>query len=200
MQGSISIHAPKPGATRPGLDDRQVGQISIHAPKPGATARPLCIGCSERHFNPRSQAGSDLYVGVYLFSTAKFQSTLPSRERPSAVFTRLVSFNFNPRSQAGSDSFPSAAWSTAHSISIHAPKPGATFPLTVEGVFHLKFQSTLPSRERLCLFRSCRRCGSISIHAPKPGATLGTARGASGNSNFNPRSQAGSDLFYRRCG
>ena len=79
----------------------------------------------------------------------------------------------------------------------------------------LKFQSTLPRRERRDQPNGCKLCDRVSIHAPAKGATRGgspdlpsggvsihaPAKGATGadssirllKCSFNPRSREGSD-------
>ena len=77
----ISIHAPAKGATGAGRLNIAFNTISIHAPAKGAT-RPF-------FWSPR---------------TARFQSTLPRRERPSDSLQALfLPGHFNPRSREGSD-------------------------------------------------------------------------------------------------
>ena len=101
---------------------------------------------------------------------ARFQSTLPRRER-----RRCAPLN-----------------AAAAGISIHAPAKGATVydntvishvnfnprsregsDLQCDGVskIRLKFQSTLPRRERPGHPQGVRQGGRISIHAPAKGAT-----------------------------
>ena len=101
--------------------------------------------------------------------TARFQSTLPRRERPSSFSAGTTILYFNPRSREGSD-----------------------FTLQKKFLYTLTFQSTLPRRERpqelfhlvnLRNFNPRSREGSdnckvglswwcnISIHAPAKGAT-----------------------------
>ena len=55
-------------------------------------------------------------------------------------------------------------------ISIHAPAKGATY-VAWETTNTTGFQSTLPRRERLIVFRDPELRQSISIHAPAKGAT-----------------------------
>ena len=101
---AISIHAPAKGATPARGGKPHERNISIHAPAKGATAlarRPL--------------------------SLAKFQSTLPRRERRRPA---LTGGRTNP-------------------ISIHAPAKGATSYHLAQLVYDKLFQSTLPRRERL---------------------------------------------------
>ena len=81
----ISIHAPTRGATwRPDGCHKPVF-ISIHAPTRGATTYPRDLRYTQKHFNPRSHAGSD-YGGCREASAeVQFQSTLPRGERRGAL-------------------------------------------------------------------------------------------------------------------
>ena len=89
-------------------------------------------------------------------------------------------------------------------ISIHAPAKGATS----FGVNHvsaiIKFQSTLPRRERRFLMCGCHPTPHISIHAPAKGATRGAPYWLDADNHFNPRSREGSDsgcmaIWIRSC-
>ena len=142
--------------------------ISIHAPAKGATMV---------HGRPDG--------------TARFQSTLPRRERP------LLHSSGIPFLQ----------------ISIHAPAKGATFLHAIYLHIHL-FQSTLPRRERRHPGWIVPRVDVISIHAPAKGATMIKQLKNGGKifqstlprrerrycpsddhcrTDFNPRSREGSD-------
>ncbi len=80
-------------------------------------------------------------------------------------------------------------------ISIHAPAKGATCLFIVISYF-VRFQSTLPRRERLpaCILSVIDDV--ISIHAPAKGATPKPQRIRPKNYYFNPRSREGSDGVY----
>ena len=79
----ISIHAPAKGATYTAGKKVYTRLISIHAPAKGATTGAQLL---------------PFEVG--------FQSTLPRRERRTAVRRyRYTTGNFNPRSREGSDSY-----------------------------------------------------------------------------------------------
>ncbi len=105
-------------------------------------------------------------------------------------FTFAVLMGFNPRSRGGSDAMSNVS-NINPPVSIHAPAEGATLlPLAPNS--NRLFQSTLPRRERLCLYLAMHlmycfnprsRGGSdqitlvfrmgitVSIHAPAEGAT-----------------------------
>ena len=101
---------------------------------------------------------------------------------------------FNPRSHEGSDDGCSFILDGLI-ISIHAPTKGATLPSHSQAM-QSKFQSTLPRRERLKLYKIKLRKG-ISIHAPTKGATKVTDEEWEILKNFNPRSHEGSDLLTK---
>ncbi len=98
-----------------------------------------------------------------------FQSTLPQRERHISILLLHAGKDFNPRSHKGSDTMgPNSECSFL--ISIHAPTKGATGK-KVDWQPLMKFQSTLPQRERLEPFFGSGAILFISIHAPTKGAT-----------------------------
>ena len=121
--------------------------ISIHAPARGATETRPKHHSTNRHFNPRSREGSDIFYGVPAFrgglfqSTLPrgerrhigvnvlfhdlFQSTLPRGERPREIHPHQSEHNFNPRSREGSD-IDRNVCRCVYRISIHAPARGAT--------------------------------------------------------------------------
>ena len=123
---NLSIHAPAKGATMGRQCVLYITRISIHAPAKGATSHVVKISLSITYFNPRSREGSDLYNAGLTWRSAKFQSTLPRRERrrrlykhahyvqisihaPAKGATKTANFklsqfiDFNPRSREGSD-------------------------------------------------------------------------------------------------
>ena len=98
-----------------------------------------------------------------------FQSTLPRRERhdyrgqlddgtdfnprsregsdKESEVKKIRELHFNPRSREGSDACDKAMYLRAGDISIHAPAKGTTMIKMLADMF-LRFQSTLPRRER----------------------------------------------------
>ncbi len=165
----ISIHAPTQGATlttavtpflgcvfqstlprreRPGQDDECNWLQAFQSTLPRRERHSsLHLPSKEKHFNPRSHAGSD-----------------------GALITRVQPrIDFNPRSHAGSDRYEESSGgglsisihaptqgattqgyraSCPSSISIHAPTQGATWMAIVHLRLMYEFQSTLPRRER----------------------------------------------------
>ena len=162
---AISIHAPAKGATgaqcfvsaaaefqstlprreRPAAarDYRAWVEISIHAPAKGATHRGPRRQIRRADFNPRSREGSDVRC---------------------SVFTSWH-LHFNPRSREGSDTAATCAAVLA-AISIHAPAKGATIPYVV-CQWRLRFQYTLPRRERLGLPSRNRRIRLFQSTLPR---------------------------------
>ena len=142
----ISIHAPAKGATVTTPENCMLLQaISIHAPTKGGTPKSI----------------------LFSFVTV-FQSTLPRRERHEVSDHIVFCPDFNPRSREGSD-FASRSHKHPRQISIHAPAKGATMMSWCWGKA-IRFQSTLPRRERLVTVICCLTSGY-----------------------FNPRSREGSD-------
>ena len=147
---SFQSTLPAGGATSGGQhrDDRR--QISIHAPRGGSD--------------------DNLYQAQSEF--VRFQSTLPAggaTPRPKIHIQK--NHDFNPRSPRGERLFPSLLHSRCSTISIHAPRGGATFPFFYFYFFPHQFQSTLPAGERLLFYGY--------FHPFQ---------------DFNPRSPRGSDL------
>ena len=79
-------------------------------------------------------------------------------------------------------------------ISIHAPAKGATAFYFHNLTLHLKFQSTLPRRERRWLCHVCFRLGGFQSTLPRR-ERLTAENFQDVLTNFNPRSREGSDLF-----
>ena len=146
-------------------------EVSIHAPTQGATTASARKASCPRSFNPRSHAGSDFPLFMQSCTSARFQSTLPRRERrwvsmrcrsgctvsihaPTQGATsprnrrRLVLDRFNPRSHAGSDLRGIQRCGNHKRVSIHAPTQGATYDYLTSQVDNY-----------------------VSIHAPTQGAT-----------------------------
>ena len=169
---TISIHAPKPGATA--TSAQSSGTTTNFNPRSQAGSdKHLCYNDSERrYFNPRSQAGSDRGDIIKAVNEVAFQSTLPSRERRRSRPDGLTSFRFQSTLPSRERPNSGRACPAHNSISIHAPKPGATqrpdagrhrsgisihapkpgaTPTLVKSSVEQSFQSTLPSRERLLI-------------------------------------------------
>ena len=135
--------------------------ISIHAPAKGATHIGVPRKRHAENFNPRSREGSD----------------------PRYLLIRIRSQYFNPRSREGSDIMVQIT-SVGIIISIHAPAKGATAAPPRQVGAPIRFQSTLPRRERPRVARRGRVGGAISIHAPAKGATCATWHASAGTTIF----------------
>ena len=107
---------------------------------------------------------------------AKFQSTLPRRERPLAIhLLQLVQKN----------------------VSIHAPTKGATQEIWGRPWIRIWFQSTLPRRERPCPLVPALPilCFNPRSHE---GSDFYRADHTWQAGSFNPRSHEGSDIVIDR--
>ena len=104
--------------------------ISIHAPAKGATGRIR---------------GDPLFPSISIHAPAKGATRCQSG-------CNFPSENFNPRSREGSDFSDKKTPLLSKAISIHAPAKGATFKYFAV-FFSVKFQSTLPRRERQNILR-----------------------------------------------
>ncbi len=124
------------------------------------------------YFNPRSPAGSDISDIDSDMLKPKFQSPLPSGERPCLRYGFRKKTYFNPRSPAGSDK---------ECIKKHNRRVG--------------FQSPLPSGERQSFLVTY--CTACLFQSPLPSGERRRIyiTGRRSKSYFNPRSPAGSDIF-----
>ncbi len=122
-----------------------------------------------------------------------FQPTLPQRERqpdetpppePATISTHAPTkgatislsnsisskLDFNPRSHKGSDMDSGCEYNVSR-ISTHAPTKGATLGMITAAKDLMRFQPTLPQRERLLSAHRFKSFKLISTHAPTKGAT-----------------------------
>ena len=99
--------------------------------------------------------------------------------------------DFNPRSREGSD-FASRSHKHPRQISIHAPAKGATMMSWCWGKA-IRFQSTLPRRERLVTVICCLTSGYFNPRS-REGSDRGAPYWLDAENHFNPRSREGSDL------
>ena len=106
-----------------------------------------------RHFNPRSREGSDDFID---FNYKEIADDFNPRSREGSDKGKILHYlyfvHFNPRSREGSD-MSEEKYFPYMGISIHAPAKGATF-VNAGAAEALKFQSTLPRRERLLILSS----------------------------------------------
>ena len=166
----ISIHAPAKGATRFISLLPQQFHISIHAPAKGATCKFLY-----RFPNPRISIHAPA-KGATSFSAASISLLNISIHAPAKGATVPVGVysprlkNFNPRSREGSD--------TCHL------RP-------VCGV--LRFQSTLPRRERQPRFRVYDVAHGFQSTLPRRERRKTACARSVLQCYFNPRSREGSD-------
>ena len=122
----ISIHAPTKGATQFDEQKRQDARYFNPRSHEGSDENMAYDIGPRIDFNPRSHEGSDDNANSQDALIAKFQSTLPRRER------LLVSFDVcgyhRISIHAPTKGATSAAWCTVSRspISIHAPTKGAT--------------------------------------------------------------------------
>ena len=171
------------------------------------------IVCVAQYFNPRSREGSDTTSQQMLqserisihapakgatickalfYTIILFQSTLPRRERLyKSLYIHLI-VNFNPRSREGSDGIVfhhHYCWINFNPRS----REGSDTVSSYIASACIRFQSTLPRRERRRFEKICKSStnfnprsregsdylltavsssSSISIHAPAKGATF----------------------------
>ena len=150
------------------------------------------------YFNPRSREGSDLIGCLVFLPKLRFQSTLPRRERLKGygritniylisihapakgatpiVVTIAVEYCISIHAPAKGATRTPPKNIIIYGISIHAPAKGATIQY-LDYVLILRFQSTLPRRERPTLAAVYIAVQLISIHAPAKGATINSLKG-----------------------
>ena len=122
--------------------------VSIHAPTQGATGSHWSDRLFYWSFNPRSHAGSDAMHNVFFYEYRSFNPrSHAGSDDHTGKYPGSVVGSFNPRSHAGSDvklhMFPAST-----GVSIHAPTQGATAAEPKRDPAPIRFQSTLPRRER----------------------------------------------------
>ena len=168
-----------------------------------------------RDFNPRSPAGSDNMSFSFRSIWPNFNPRSPAGSDPQ-VFAMIQENRISIHAPLRGATCNYLLLKIQNTISIHAPLRGATMQI-IDALRALhQFQSTLPCGERPLLmtrrptmdkFQSTLPCGerppktacrliirTISIHAPLRGATVEQWIASIPDSNFNPRSPAGSDM------
>ena len=188
----VSIHAPRAGSDCTFTAFRVTGfAVSIHAPRAGSDRSRRAKSCGAAPFQSTLPVRGATYKPMYGGALQVFQSTLPVRGAtmrfPPTSGVNL-SFNprspcgerlrraagiprggcFNPRSPCGERLEPFCFESTAHAVSIHAPRAGSDTKNRFAG-----------------------RIVHVSIHAPRAGSDHLCHMGNSGNYCFNPRSPCG---------
>ena len=151
-------------------------------------------GCTD-DFNPRSREGSDHTKTCGLSFKVPFQSTLPRRERQSAVRCCVVTSIFQstlPRRERRG--LPGGRGCTGD-ISIHAPAKGATLSWRCTAGRSLQFQSTLPRRERHRSAWAVAACKNFNPRS-REGSDKLQKQLRILTIHFNPRSREGSDVSY----
>ena len=123
-------------------------------------------------FNPRSHEGSDTLCGLYISVLKSFNPRSHEGSDRYRGFISVIRYSFNPRSHEGSDSARS-----------------------LYNFGNIKFQSTLPRRERPDTLTPDRSIPSFQSTLPRRERQgLQTIPGAP-FCRFNPRSHEGSDGF-----
>ena len=116
------------GVRRPGTVDVLIaGTISIHAPAWGATRPPRQWQAHRPHFNPRTRVGCDPQANSMRCRIALFQSTHPRGVRHTIVRALIPIFEFQSTHPRGVRLRRLPKTLTECIISIHAPAWGATF-------------------------------------------------------------------------
>ena len=168
--GIISIHAPAKGATIPVCN--MVGRYFNFNPRSreGSDLSPASFAFHASRFQSTLPRRERLRMSYICFGALSFQSTLPRRERqkleilyrwwtvfqstlprrerlPTQSSISAGHLHFNPRSREGSDSAM-----LLHVISLSDFNPrsreGSDMQLSPWAAMQVKFQSTLPRRER----------------------------------------------------
>ena len=212
---NISIHAPTKGATVTVTVIVCFAFISIHAPTKGATGKLVqtdtifkfqsTLPRRERlspvvspstssiyfnprshegsdpefcdslvgiaNFNPRSHEGSDVFIGVGATILNDFNPRSHEGSDQNSFYYGVIRIYFNPRSHEGSDQ--QVILNPWLILRFQSTLPRRERPRILRfSCRYSKFQSTLPRRERLAKIASLPGLIFISIHAPTKGATI----------------------------
>ena len=150
----ISIHAPRAGRDFLLCNSVLADFISIHAPRAGRDSRPSsivlrntyfnprapcgarpkvsCNKCKIRYFNPRAPCGARL-VPLLVFSARKvFQSTRPVRGATHGEAVKLLWNQFQSTRPVRGATRCVRFGPLAVSISIHAPRAGRDWAMTLK--------------------------------------------------------------------
>ena len=100
-----------------------------------------------------------------LTSPSSFQFTLPCRERHTTIDQLLDEYGFNSRSRVGSDSPYTSASSSTRRFNSRS-RVGSDSTTRCPAGVGLRFQFTLPCRERQERRLRIRDLIEVSIHAP----------------------------------
>jgi len=122
------------------------------------------------YFNPRSPVGSDQMTEGSAYTIKNFNPRSPVGSDPIDMYCTMQYNNFNPRSPVGSDADRDKIY-----------------------LLSIRFQSPLPSGERLGFEYMGFEIDEISIPAPQWGATVQLMTEDIQVDDFNPRSPVGSD-------
>ncbi len=149
----------------------QLMGISIHAPRKGATTPEAAIPTSGCIFQSTPPARGRRDDPPGRLRDIVFQSTPPARGRLLVVGSRRGVPHFNPRPPQGGDAGIFVCSGTASDISIHAPRKGATTPISRRCWFVL-FQSTPPARGRRRTTKGVDKCRHFNPRPPQGGDGL----------------------------
>ena len=122
-----------------------------------------------------------------------FQSTLPRRERLPLLRITSARRHFNPRSREGSDPIVQGLFRAGRYFNPRS-REGSDGVYTHKTLRQLRFQSTLPRRERP--LTPCRACLMRHFNPrSREGSDASAGLLQSMPRDFNPRSREGSDLM-----
>ena len=166
--------------------------ISIHAPAKGATLKILHWYMAQAHFNPRSREGSDLFSFLFFQVITYFNPRSREGSDVKCCNCGNITKNFNPRSREGSDNIAETGNISRRYFNPRSREGSDSYSVG-KYIANRIFQSTLPRRERLCVYSFRQNDCCISIHAPAKGATNHWIQNINQCWDFNPRSREGSD-------
>ena len=148
----------------------RANKISIHAPAKGATIMGFKRAIDSPYFNPRSREGSD-YNSRYCYCVANISIHAPAKGATVPHLSEHYRIAISIHAPAKGATRGRRSQPAPFCISIHAPAKGATVKEPNIYIKVLRFQSTLPRRERLAAGVRNTPYMGISIHAPAKGAT-----------------------------
>ena len=134
----------------------RANKISIHAPAKGATIMGFKRAIDSPYFNPRSREGSD-YNSRYCYCVANISIHAPAKGATVPHLSEHYRIAISIHAPAKGATRGRRSQPAPFCISIHAPAKGATVKEPNIYIKVLRFQSTLPRRERPVLSAAHRQ-------------------------------------------
>ena len=174
--------------------NRAENQKAFQSTRPVRGATVFCSKTvnTRNNFNPRAPCGARL-VPLLVFSARKvFQSTRPVRGATHGEAVKLLWNQFQSTRPVRGATRCVRFGPLAVSISIHAPRAGRDWAMTLKNAPQSKnFNPRAPCGARRGAQRQRVPGAAISIHAPRAGRDCGFVPAARSGRHFNPRAPCG---------